>query len=411
MPISLTLDGGTATLQNLSAMPRMLVLHDPDLMHFVAEVREIDRPEPIRAVQVDLDAVFDTDPIQQERNLDALIKRIYTLGVNVVLLQAFADPDGSGLVKTVYFPNRWLPVRADLFNRVVWQLKTRAHVHVYGWLPVLSYNFRDVPEDRRPARVLAWDADHRTAAADKGQYARLSPFDPKSLSLIGDLYEDLARSAAIDGLLFHDDALLGEDEDASTPALAAYERAGLPTSVDRIRANADLRRKWLALKTRTLTEFTGALADRASRYRLPLKTMRNLYASVITEPGSRERFAQDVDDFLSAYDYTAVMAMPMLEGVPVREADDWLQRLQTAIAAHPAGLSRTLFELQTVDWRTAPGSPKRAVSAATLVSQMRLLLRGGALNIGYYPDDFVMNRPAVDELRRVTSVHAYPYSP
>jgi hypothetical protein len=42
---------------------------------------------------------------------------------------------------------------------------------------------------------------------------------------------------------------------------------------------------------------------------------------------------------------------------------------------------------------------------------MRLLLRGGALNIGYYPDDFVMNRPAVDELRRVTSVHAYPYSP
>jgi poly-beta-1,6-N-acetyl-D-glucosamine N-deacetylase PgaB len=149
MTIGLTLDGGTANIGNLAAIPRMLMLHDPDLQHFVAQIREVDRPETVRAVQIDLDAVYDPDPVQQERNLDALIKRIYTLGVNVVMLQAFADPDGSGLAKAVYFPNRWLPVRADLFNRVAWQLRSRGHVHVYGWLPVLSYDFAGVPADRR----------------------------------------------------------------------------------------------------------------------------------------------------------------------------------------------------------------------------------------------------------------------
>ena len=69
----------------------MLMLNDPDLAHFVAQVRGVDQPEAVRAVQIDLDAVYDPDRAQQERNLDALIKRIYGLGVNVVLLQAFAE--------------------------------------------------------------------------------------------------------------------------------------------------------------------------------------------------------------------------------------------------------------------------------------------------------------------------------
>jgi hypothetical protein len=42
---------------------------------------------------------------------------------------------------------------------------------------------------------------------------------------------------------------------------------------------------------------------------------------------------------------------------------------------------------------------------------MRLLLRGGAQNIGYYPDDIVLNRPDVDTLRATISTHTYPYSP
>ncbi len=55
-------------------------------------------------------------------------------------LQAFADPDGDGLVKEVWFPNRLLPMKADIFSRVAWQLRTRSGVNIYAWMPVLSWD-------------------------------------------------------------------------------------------------------------------------------------------------------------------------------------------------------------------------------------------------------------------------------
>lgn len=54
------------------------------------------------------------------------------MGITTVYLQAFADPAGDGLVKAVYFPNRWLPVKADIFSRIAWQLRTRANAAVYA---------------------------------------------------------------------------------------------------------------------------------------------------------------------------------------------------------------------------------------------------------------------------------------
>jgi biofilm PGA synthesis lipoprotein PgaB len=103
--------------------------------------------------------------------------------------------------------------------------------------------------------------------------------------------------------------------------------------------------------------------------------------------------------------------MPMLEGIAARDSAAWLQKLQAVVAARPNGMSRTLFELQAVDWNAAAEAPARHVPAAILANQMRLLLRGGAQNIGYYPDDIALNRPDVDALRTTISTHTYPYSP
>ena len=48
---------------------------------------------------------------------------------------------------------------------------------------------------------------------------------------IREIYEDLARSANFDGLLFHDDVTLSDYEDASPEALRTYQSWGLPASV------------------------------------------------------------------------------------------------------------------------------------------------------------------------------------
>jgi biofilm PGA synthesis lipoprotein PgaB len=40
---------------------------------------------------------------------------------------------------------------------------------------------------------------------------------------------------------------------------------------------------------------------------------------------------------------------------------------------------------------------------------MRLLLAKGARHIAYYPDDFVVDRPALEAIRPYISAATYPY--
>nr|CAX36650.1 polysaccharide deacetylase [Arthrobacter sp. JEK-2009] len=123
--MALTLEDGLDALDNLMSSPRFLVASDPDGEHFANSIVSVQAESPMRVVHVDLDNVYDADPAQQEINLGTLIQRMADMGANTVFLQAFADPVGDGLVHSLYFPNRHLPMRADLFDRVAWQLRTR----------------------------------------------------------------------------------------------------------------------------------------------------------------------------------------------------------------------------------------------------------------------------------------------
>lgn len=91
-------------------------------------------------MHIDLDYVYDENHQQMDRNIDVLIQRVKDMQISTVYLQAFADPDGDGLVKEVWFPNRLLPMKADIFSRVAWQLRTRSGVNIYAWMPVLSWD-------------------------------------------------------------------------------------------------------------------------------------------------------------------------------------------------------------------------------------------------------------------------------
>ncbi len=120
------------------SLGRLLLFNNPDVSDLARELRRDMGLDGVRALQIDLDHVYDPDPAQTERNLDTLVQRVRDIGPSHVFLQAFADPDGNGAADAVYFPNRYLPMRADLFNRVAWQLRTRAGVRVLAWMPVLG---------------------------------------------------------------------------------------------------------------------------------------------------------------------------------------------------------------------------------------------------------------------------------
>ncbi len=401
MSLAFTLDAGVGHSEDLTAIPRTVLTQDPALADFAWQLRHSDIADAQRVVHVDLDYVYDPDPVQQEANLGRLLDRIQALHVNLVFLQAFADPDGDGVADMLYYPNRHLPMRADLFNRVSWQLKTRAHVRVYAWMPVLAFDL-----GRDDLLVQALSPEGRGAAEALWPYKRLSPFSPEARRLVEDLYEDLGRHADVDGLLFHDDAVLSDYEDLSPHGQAWLDRMkDLPHNLDEIRRTAELRKRWSDRKSKALVDFTRQLADAVRTYRPTLKTARNLYAQAILDPEGEEWLAQSLSLFLENYDFAAIMAMPYMENA--RRPERWLETLVCEVSKQPGGLSRSIFELQSVDWNTG-GTP---VDSDVLARQMRLLQSHGAANFGYYPDDFVGDHPLSRKIHEAFSLQTYPFRP
>ncbi|MCF6257710.1 MAG: poly-beta-1,6-N-acetyl-D-glucosamine N-deacetylase PgaB [Gammaproteobacteria bacterium] len=177
MPVTLSLEEGRVDLQSPGSINRLLIGHGITLADFVWQITNHYKPqkELMRAVNLNLDDIYAPDPEQQEKNLGEMLEKIKKHRINTVYLQAFSDPGSDGNADAVYFPNRHLPVRTDLFNRATWQLRTRTEVKVYAWMP---------PE----------------------------AFRSETVNLLGDLYEDLARYSYIDGLAFYHAASLSDNE-------------------------------------------------------------------------------------------------------------------------------------------------------------------------------------------------------
>ncbi|MFJ2485106.1 poly-beta-1,6-N-acetyl-D-glucosamine N-deacetylase PgaB [Pseudomonas sp. NPDC087639] len=394
--MALTLEDGLDALDNLMSSPRFLVASDPDGARFANSIVDVQSDFVMRVVHVDLDNVYDPDPAQQDINLGKLVQRIADLGANTVFLQAFADPKGDGLVHSLYFPNRHLPVRADIFNRVAWQLRTRANVKVFAWMPVLSFGL-----DSKLPRVTRWDPKTGITSVDPDQYQRLSPFDPEVRRIIGEIYEDVARLTSVNGILYHDDALLSDFEDASPAALKAYAASGLPDSIAALRDDPAAMQRWTRFKSRYLIDFTNELTAKVRAIRGPqVLTARNIFAEPMLNPHSEEWYAQNLDDFLATYDWTAPMAMPLMEKQTQAESGPWLESLVETVRKRPGALNRTVFELQARDWTK---KEQADIDGKQLADWMGRLKRQGATSFGYYPDNFLDNLPDLKTVRPALS--------
>ena len=367
----------------------------PEELALEIKNRELNLSDQHRAqkiMHVDLDYIYDPDPVQQEKNLGLLIDRIVAMNVNTVYLQAFSDPDGNGSADLVYFPNRYIPMRADLFNRVSWQIQTRTQAsRVYAWMPVYAW---ELPKDNPVSKDVVV-----TQQAKKGEhlnmgYHRLSPYSARAKETIKGIYQDLAKSAAFDGLIFHDDATLSDYEDVSPYALKAYKEAGISTDLAKVRQDDDQLQKWTAFKTRSIDSFAMELANEVRYYQPFLLTARNMYAQVVLSPYSENWYAQSLEESLKHYDFTAIMAMPYMEQVD--DPKKFYQDLVNRVKQYPDGLRKTVFELQAVDWRNNTKVPSQEM-ADTIQS----LYQQGVMHVGYYPDDPFEAHPNPAVLRKV----------
>lgn len=396
MPVGLTLDDGSNTTNTpLWGLRRILVegkttLKDLKLEMLLRNANLTDDDRTTKAAHIDLDYIYDVNPQQQEKNLGALLDRIKDLGINTVYLQAFADPDANGAADYVYFPNRNVPMRADLFNRVAWQIATRTQVkRIYAWMPMIAWQLpQNNPAAKDVVVTLQVDSTHLNMG-----YPRLSPFSPEVRKVIQELYEDLAKSASMDGILFHDDVTLSDFEDDSEAARAQYKAWGLAESVTKIRANKEQFQKWTRLKTQYLDEFAMTLAQIVENEQPGLKTARNLYAQVSLNKDAQEWYAQSLSESIKYYDYTAIMAMPYMEQAD--NATEFYDKIVKNVAEQECGLERTVMELQTVNWR----KDNEPISSAELEATIKHLYDLGVHHIAYYPDNVYSNTPNATMIR------------
>jgi poly-beta-1,6-N-acetyl-D-glucosamine N-deacetylase len=391
MPTQFTLESGPNTTDvPLDRLRRILLMYDIDVGGFERSMREPaeNRGEvnPVeRAVVVSLDDVYDPSPDVQEKKLGDLIERMYRLKPNSVYLQAYSDPDKSGFARALYFPNRHLPMRSDLFCRAAWQLNTRSDVNVYAWMPVLAFA---VPAslDGRLEYVSAVAGS--TLPPGASGVKRLSPYDPAARNYIRELYEDLGKYSAFTGVLFGEDAMLTDYEDNSAAGRQQLARWNLPRDIGQIHADPALLKRWSDLKTRHLVDFTHELQQLVvdSQNAADVLSVRTIFPDVLLDPAAGQRYAQNYPAFVQAYDYVGLLAMPSRQGIT--SVNSWLDSLSKTVRSEPNGSQHTVFLLEAADSRTGA-----SVSASVLADQMRHLRQNGMVSYGYYPDNFTHNLP------------------
>jgi len=371
LPISFSLgDENVNTVEGIyTPISRVLIARSPTSVEIEQQIDSVLTTQPIiqRAIEIDLDQLYDPDPAQVNIKLGMLLDRIKAFGIRSVYLKAFTDPNGDGIASQLYFPNRHLPMRADLFNRVAWQLRTRGDVKVYAVLPLLAFQ---LPNQSK-------------------QQNHLNPFLPETSQIVGDIYEDLGKnSPGINGILMNDDvSMTNTDEGNSCLPAARWPKTGQQI--------VDCQNLTQKQKTTALIDFSDVAVAR-----LMHQKDSSTFFNIARRVSARDALNLDLDQFVQHYDEVVLM-MPVAQG---RETmtKQWLPLIDH-IAKIPNGLNKVTFELLA----KSPRNPQ-SLNGLQLRKKMEMLTRHGARNLSYYPDDFMKNVPAFDDVYAGISLNSFP---
>lgn len=373
MTATFLLNGGvnTASLADQRFAKRMIMGQDTDVKRLQQRLttnHDTWNSKPLRLAQVDLDNLYDKDPVVFQQNLKTTLAILRRSKINVVALQAFADPDGDGNVSQVYFYNQQLPVAADIFNAAANAMQQRGMM-VVAWLPGLTYQPFINADNSNAVQGL----DGQT-----GWYRRLSPFDTQGVEKVARLYRDLSTYTVASGVLLQDDLYLNDFEDASPYGQAAYQKAfGHAFSKNAPEAE---QKQWMELKTRQLNQVSETLLGAFKENRPLAITMRDLYDEPVRDPDSQAWFAQNYKDALKRYDYTVVMAYPQMN--EEKDADAYLKEMAGAVK-EAGGSKKTIVKIQTYDWKK-----EKWLDKPTFQKELKELKEEKIRNRGTYPQTY-----------------------
>lgn len=344
---AMTLEDGLLDIHQLMSIPRMLVANDPDIDGFVANAVQVQEHPPMRSVRVDLDKVYDPDPVKMEENVGRVVQRLSEVQPTVIIVKGFVSPAQPGApVREVYFPNHVLPMKVDLFNRTVHQIHSRLlfDPRVYAWLPTLSM-------EQGAAVPLCSASPYRA-----------SPLSPVAQNQLRTLYRDMAGSVpTLEGVLY-------EDEGSDTACAGA--------------SPADVQQA-LSKLTRQLTEEVRAIRGP------DVKTMQVIGERALSV------LPQAITQTLAHHDHVLLRLSPNAHAVGAVSTQAEANALLETVAKVPNGMSNTLFELQRQI------SAHRTLPDKTVAQWLVWLTNHNVIHMGYTPDDAQGRHPALHDMAPV----------
>ncbi len=258
-------------------------------------------PLPVRAAQVDLDALWDPDDAVFRARLDQAVTRVRALGATHVILPACPDPRGDGRLLRAYAMNHQLPVLADVWSMAAAKFAA-ARVRVWVRAPAMNLTWA---WERHPEWRLR--GGERDVATHWG--TRISPELPGARAAAVDFFTDLAVYLPIDGVLFDDDAMMRRGE-----RLAGEVPAGTEERTGAIRGLIE------------------ACKQAVRAWRPECRFARVLPAGVVLRAGVDPGTAQDFSECLAHDDLTIVVPDSPRGGVPAWSARDVRHLAQRALA-------------------------------------------------------------------------------
>ncbi len=340
----------------------------------------------MRAVQLDLDLIYDPSPIKFRSNVELEVDRLVSLGANLVLLQVFQDQDGDGSANGVYFKTDLAP-SLDALGTFLEIAKERK-IKVFAWMTTLACSW--VFEEHPNWEILSFDPDSGNYVRGKYWYRRASPFCEEFVAYLRDLYADLA-SYPLDGILLQDDLYLGEWEDFSEWARSAFRKEyGLELTPSLLKTH-NWMKKWIDWKAERLMQVASVLEKTVKERRPEVIFSIDVYSDVLLYDDASSWLGQDKNLLANSDFFMVIMTYPFLECA--ENPEKWVEAVaREAVAAF--GKGRTLIKIQSYDWEKELWIPSEVLS-----SIIEAAYEGGAVNVGYYPEDPFSGLPDVQTIR------------
>jgi len=349
----------------------------------------------IRAVQLDLDLIYDRNPIEFRRKVELELDRLVSMGANLVLLQVFQDPDGDGSANGVYFKTELAP-SLDALGTFLEAARGR-NIKVFAWMTTLACSW--VLEEHPDWEILSFDPESGSYITGKYWYMRASPFCDDFVAYLRDLYADLA-SYPIDGILLQDDLYLGEWEDFSEWARSAFRKEYRLELTPSLLKMQNWKRKWINWKAERLMQIARILERTVEERRPEVIFSIDVYSDVLLYDDASSWLAQDKNLLANSDFFMVIMAYPFLEGAD--DPEGWVETVaRKATAAF--GKGRTLIKIQSYDWEKESWIPSEVLS-----SIVEAAYEGGAVNVGYYPEDPLSGLPDARTVRDLFLVSKMP---